>query len=57
VKPAIRRFPHTRLYTVDTCAIAKGKHHIGAPMARFTARLTGLLESAWGLAAEEPPRE
>ena len=30
MKPAIRRFPHTRLYTVDTCAIAKGKHHIGA---------------------------
>jgi pyruvate/2-oxoglutarate dehydrogenase complex dihydrolipoamide acyltransferase (E2) component len=25
-----RRFPPTRLFTIDTCAIAKDKHHVGA---------------------------
>jgi hypothetical protein len=27
---ATRRFPPTRLFTIDTCSIAKDKHHIGA---------------------------
>jgi len=25
-----RRFPPTRIFTIDTCALAKSKHHIGA---------------------------
>ena len=30
MKGATRRFPHTRIFTIDTLALAKGKHHIGA---------------------------
>ena len=29
MKAATRRFPPTRLFTIDTCAVAKSKHHIG----------------------------
>ena len=26
----VRRFPHTRIFTIDTGALAKSKHHVGA---------------------------